>query len=415
MEKFNKIIKNVLIFFLIYLAVGWVFNGFQSEEDLASKEGTFEFIASKNEYNRTQKVTLELSNYTDQEILIPNECPGEPFDVYKYENGEWVQVSADPELNCERSQDLVIPAGEQTSIVYENWNHALFSDLGRFRIEFKTEIDGEEKTFTTQEFRVEAEGVLKKLMIGLFYRPIYNALIFIIAVIPGHSLGWGIILLTLLIRTLLLIPSQKAMRSQKKLQEIQPRIEKIKEKYKGDQQKVAMETMAIWKEANISPVSGCLPMLMQFPFLIALFYVVRGGLNPDSTHLLYTTYENFALTNIDVNFLGLLDLTQPNIYVLPIIIGGLQFTQMQLALARKGKKKGKKKGKGDEMAMATNMMSYVMPILIAVFTASLPAGVGIYWGTSTLYGIVQQLIVNKTPGKSDNESEPKVRVINNKD
>jgi YidC/Oxa1 family membrane protein insertase len=65
----------------------------------------------------------------------------------------------------------------------------------------------------------------------------------------------------------------------------------------------------------------------------------------------------------------------------------------------------------NEMAIANNMMTYVMPVMIAVFTASLPAGVGIYWGTSTTYGIIQQLFVNKGGKKKDTE-EPTVRVIN---
>jgi YidC/Oxa1 family membrane protein insertase len=149
-------------------------------------------------------------------------------------------------------------------------------------------------------------------------------------------------------------------------------------------------------------------MLLQFPFLIALFYVIKGGLNPDNAYLLYTQYGDLALQNINVNFFGLLDLTKKNIYVLPLVVGGLQFCQMHLAMSRKGKKKGKK---SDEMAMATNMMTYIMPIMIAVFTASLPSGVGIYWGTSTFYGIVQQLFVNKGPLKDP--KEPTVKVINN--
>ena len=93
-----------------------------------------------------------------------------------------------------------------------------------------------------------------------------------------------------------------------------------------------------------------------------------------------------------------------------MIVGGLQFFQMKLSLAKKPKSKDKKKS---DMAMATNSMAYIMPVMIAVFTASLPAGVGIYWGTSTLYGIIQQLFVNK--GKIEKNSETKVRVISPKE
>jgi len=221
---------------------------------------------------------------------------------------------------------------------------------------------------------------------------------------PNHDIGLAIILLTLIIRTILLIPSQKAMKAQKRMQDVQPRLEKIKEKYKGDQQKIAMETMALWKEAKVNPMGSCLPLLLQLPFLIGIFYVVQDSLNPDNTYLLYKTYENFALSDISHTFFGIIDLSKPNLYVLPIIIGGLQFIQMKLSM-------GDSSPKG-EMASASKIMIYLMPVMIAVFTASLPAGVGFYWGTSTLYGIIQQIFVNKgksTHKKDDNE--PTVKVI----
>jgi YidC/Oxa1 family membrane protein insertase len=150
-------------------------------------------------------------------------------------------------------------------------------------------------------------------------------------------------------------------------------------------------------------MGSCLPLLLQFPILIALFWVIKGGLNPDNTYLLYTQYDGFSFHNISSQFLGL-DLLKANLYVLPLIVGLLQFIQMKMAMMKVPKK--------NEMAIANNMMTYMMPIMIAVFTASLPAGVGLYWGTSTLYGLVQQYFVNKsrptTPGNND---DVKVRVI----
>jgi YidC/Oxa1 family membrane protein insertase len=228
--------------------------------------------------------------------------------------------------------------------------------------------------------------------------------------LPGNDLGLAILILTLILRTILLIPSQKAMRSQKKLQEVNPRIEKLKEKYKGDQQKIAAETMAIWKESKVNPLSSCMPILLQLPILIAVYQTVRNGLNPDNTYMLYTTYSNFSLKDINVNFLGILDLTKVNVYVLPLIIGGLQFAQMKLSMA-KTKKKTADNAPKNEMAMANNMMIYMMPVMIALFTASVPAGVALYWGISTLFGIGQQLVVNKEKPKENDDV--KVRVIEN--
>lgn len=415
MNNLNKILKNVLIFLAVFLVIQYLFSSCQDNEDeLLLNSGNVLFTTTDTEYSRRQTVTVKIENSTQEAITIPNECPAEPFDVLKYENNDWVSKTASPELNCENAQDTVLEPGEEVRVAYANWNHALFSEMGRFKIQFNTTINGEEETLTTNEFIVKKENIFKQLWVAVFYRPIYNGLIFLTSVMPAHDLGLAIILLTILIRTILLIPSQKSMKSQRRMQEIQPRLEKIKEKYKGDQQRIAAETMAIWKEAKVNPLGSCLPLLLQLPFLIALFYVIRGGLNPDNTYLLYTTYSDFSLLDINVNFLGILDLTKKNVYVLPLIIGGLQFIQMKLSLARKDKKDNKKEEKGkkkNEMAMATGTMTYIMPVLIAVFTASLPAGVGIYWGTSTLYGIVQQFFVNKGPLKDKKSDEPKVRVI----
>lgn len=407
MEALNRILKNTLLFLVVFLVINYLMQGCQDKEaELLKNSGNLLFTTTDNEYSRKQVVTVNLQNNTQDTIFIENECPNEPFSVFRKENNEWIPRNASPELNCSEAKDLILEPGQKTKIAYENWNNSLFSEMGIFKIEFTTEIDEEIQTFSTNEFLVVEEGIFRKLSIGLFYRPIYNGLIFLTSVTPGYNLGLAIIILTLIIRTLLLMPSHKAMKAQRRMQEIQPRIEKIKEKHKGDQQKIAAETMAIWKESKVNPFGSCLPLLLQFPFLIALFYVIKGGLNPDNAYLLYTQYGDFSLQNINVNFLGLLDLTKRNFYVLPLVIGGLQFFQMQLAMAKKPKKKGKQ---SNEMAMATNMMTYVMPVMIAVFTASLPAGVGIYWGTSTLYGIVQQVFVNKGP--LTDSKEPKVKVI----
>ncbi len=411
MEKFSKIAKQVLLFLVIFLIINYIFSFFQDDkEDLVTNGGNVLFTTTDTEYGRNKKVTVKIVNGTNETLTIPSECPEEPFTVLMKENNEWTQKTAAPELDCENAKDIKLPPGEKIQIPYDNWNYELFGQLGLFKIAFTTELDGEETTMETNEFLVVKEGIFSQLWSGVFYRPIYNGLIYLTSVLPGNSLGLAIIILTLIIRTLLLVPTQKAMQQQRKLQEIQPRLEKIKEKYKGDQQKIAMETMAIWKDAKVNPMGSCLPILLQFPFLIAIFYVVRDGLNPDYVHLLYTQYQNFSITDINHFFLWM-DLTKTNTYVLPLIIGALQFIQMKLSMhkAQKNRKKEGKEAPKNEMAMATNTMMYIMPVMIAVFTASLPAGVGIYWGTSTIYGIIQQVFVNK--GKSVDSQEPKVRVI----
>lgn len=416
MDK-KSLLKNIVLFVFIFLALNLLFKGCQPSEEQVStlSQGEIGFMTTSNTYTRTDTVTVEIQNNKKEALTLPAFCPEEPFDVFHYENAEWKKIESKPELDCSQTKEIVLEPTKSTKIAYDNWNHSLFSQMGRFKIEYTDSLG---KVFTTNEFTVEEEGTFSRLWNAILYRPTYNALLFFAYIAPGHNLGIAIILLTILIRTILLIPSQKAMKAQRRMQEVQPKLEEIKEKHKGDQQKIAAETMALWKEQKVNPMGSCLPLLLQFPVLIALFWVIKNGLNPDTTYMLYAPYANFTLSDISTSFLGL-NLLNPNLYILPVIVGILQFVQMKLSFMKKGKPQGKQK----DMAMANNMMTYIMPVMIAVFTASLPSGVGVYWGVSTIYGIVQQFFVNKDPSagsKTGSKKEPKnsdgvtVRVVENK-
>jgi len=382
--------------------MNFAFSLFKGKENIIDNNVTI--TTSKNEYALRKTVTVDIFNGTNQEIKFKDNCPTQPLRVYKKENNKWIEISATQEIKCPKVKEITIASGKSLSIPYNYWQYSLFKDLGRFRIDMETEIAGEKTTISSNEFIVTKNSLFWQSVITIFYNPIYNAFIYLISIMPGHNLGLAIILLTLIIRSILLIPSQKAMKSQQKMQEIQPKLDAIKEKYKGDQQRISMETMALWKEAKVNPAGSCLPMLMQLPFLIALFYAVRNVSNPDMSYYLYSALADFKLSEVNTLFLNILDLTKPEAYFLPLIIGGLQFIQMKLSMAKNGKKEVK-----NEFAKAQNMTMYFMPIMIAVFTASMPAGIGIYWGTSTLYGIVQQIFVNK----SSKKTQSSVKVISN--
>jgi YidC/Oxa1 family membrane protein insertase len=411
MNKFNKILINVIVFFGIFLVLNTILKSCQNEQpQIIDDKNPIVISSGKNEYSRLEKIKIEIKNNSSSLITIQNDCPGEPLNVYRYENSEFVQKKITPAIDCKNAKPIEIAQNEKKIITYDNWNFELFKEMGRYKVDTSLTIDGETKIFSSNEFVVVKEGVIKQLLYAIFYKPIYNLLVLLLTYFPGHDLGLAIIILTLIIRTILLIPNNKAMLSQRKLAELQPRIEKIKEKYKGDQQKISLETMALWKESKVNPFGSCLPLLMQFPILIALFYVIQGGLNPDNLHLLYSNYNGFDPNNIGTIFLGILDLTKPNIYILPLIVGGLQFLQLKLAQI---KKPIKKETKPSELEAANNMMQYIMPVMIAVFTASLPAGVGLYWGVSTTYGIIQQIFINKSKSTASS-MEPEVRVIEKK-
>ncbi|MBU1018441.1 MAG: YidC/Oxa1 family membrane protein insertase [Patescibacteria group bacterium] len=411
--------KNLLLFLLIFttfLLFSKSCNG-NTELTTSLNDSDIGLATPKIEYAYGKEVTLNIQNNLSEVVIIENKCPSPPLDIYRYENGEWLGLSATNKLDCANAQDIQIQPGEKNTLSYSKWTYSLFNELGRYQIRYELN----EKTYFSNEFTIREPSMLTTFWREAFYKPIHNALIFTISILPGHSLALAIIIITLLVRTILLIPSQHALRSQRRLQEIQPKIEAVKKKYANNQEKIAMETMKVWQENKVNPFGSCLPLLIQFPILIALFYTIKEGLNPDKIALLYDFQQDFSLSSINISFLGIFDLTKIEIYFFPIAVGMLQFTQMKLALQRKKTKKDKKNEKSpakkgqkqdlaSDMENANKMMIYFMPLMIAFFTASIPSGVGLYWGTSTIYGIVQQVIVNKETPKN----EPKVKVLDNK-
>lgn len=418
--------RQFLLFGIFFIAIMLIFRGCSGNStlDTTLTNNGLGIAVLNSEYKMDDLVTIQLQNNTKDPIQIQNDCPGEPLDVFRYENGEWNQLKISPKINCATTEPYIIQPGEDLKLNYNSYNHALFGNIGRYKISVTTKVNGKMQTVESNEFTVTKKGAWGYLWGTFFYQPIYNSLIYIISVIPGYNLWLAIIFLTVLLRLILFIPAQRGLESQRKLQELQPRIKKIQEKYKNDQQKSAQETFALYKEYKVNPFGSCLPLLIQLPILIALFYVIKTGLNPDNVYLLYAPLQNFDLSLINTNFFGILDLQQKEVFVLPLIVAALQFIQMKLSLGRTKKPEEKKKsnklekkgGKpaGQEMQMASKMMVYVLPIMLALFTASVPSGVGIYWGTSTIFGIAQQLYVNKKVGKKRRKKEPEVRVIEKK-
>ncbi len=417
MDK-KKFLHYGIIFLLVYITMNLFFN---PGSDSATPSGMdFDVKTINKEFALHDIVTVKIKNNSGLEATIINTCPAEPLGVLKKSGNEWVKMAHNAEITCEGATDLKIAPDQEINIRYDSWNNALFGELGTYKISANITVPQDpSKTavFESNEFEITPQGWFGIVWTAGFYQPIYNTLIFLTSIIPGHDLGWAILLLTIIIRTILLIPSQKAMKSQRKMQELQPKLNRIKEKYKDNQEMVAKETMALWQEHKVNPLGSCLPLLIQFPFLIAIFYVIQNGLNPNNGYLLYEPLKNFSIAGVNTNFLGILELTKINVFVLPLIVGGLQFFQMKLAMMRNKKKQDKhggddkeKKGKGNEMEMANMMMVYIMPVMIALFTASAPAGVGLYWSASTVYGILQQYVVNKQVDTED----VKVRVVSKK-
>lgn len=393
--NWKRIITTWVIVFGVFLLISNFVNKSKNPKELES--GDFAVSTTKTLYTIGQEVIIKLKNNTKEAVTLPLSCPKNPFRVLLLAAAEWKLKEAEAKIPCEGSNEITIaPAGKQT-ITYAFWNHRLFGEPGTYRVEIPLKVQNEEKILTSSEFSIQEPGIFRKTWNTILYRPLLNLLLFLSVTFPVKSLGLGIILLTILVRLVLLVPSQRALKAQKRLQDVQPKLEAIKKKYAGNQERIAKETMALWKQEKVNPFGSCLPLVIQFPVLIALFYVIRNGLNPDNAYLLYDALASVDFSKIDTHFIGLLELTKMNTIVLPLIIGILQYIQMKMAMAKKPAAPSGEKG--SEMQMANNMMVYFMPVMIALFTASVPAGVGLYWGISTVFGIGQQLYVNAASKK----------------
>jgi YidC/Oxa1 family membrane protein insertase len=243
---------------------------------------------------------------------------------------------------------------------------------------------------------------MKEFFYSFLYEPLFNLLIWLYDVIPGEDLGLAIIALTLIIKMILFWPALKGLRSQKALQDIQPKIEELKKKYADDKEELGKQIMAFYKENKVNPFSSCLPLLIQLPVLWALFRVFFGGLETDPTtdiivaeqlqYLYEPLRDTYSVTPINSTFLGWVDLAANKNIILAVLAGGIQFLQSRMLMSKR--QPVKSKGAKDEN-MAANInkqMMYMFPIITVVFGYQFPAGVTLYWLTSTLFTWVQQLI-----------------------
>ncbi|OGF26169.1 hypothetical protein A2331_01805 [Candidatus Falkowbacteria bacterium RIFOXYB2_FULL_34_18] len=232
-----------------------------------------------------------------------------------------------------------------------------------------------------------------------FYQPILNLLIFIYNIVPGHDLGIAIIILTIIIKLILWPLSRKALKSQKALQEIQPKIEEIKKKYKDKKEEMGKAMMQLYKDNKVNPFSSCLPLLIQFPFLIAVFRVFRDGFG-SHLDLLYPFITHPEA--IDYNFLGIIDLSLTHNIVLAGLAGLAQFWQTQMMMSKRPEVKTLGAKDEDMTAIMNKQMKIFMPIMTVMIGYQFSAGLALYWLVSTLFQALQQLYTFKKEEKIEN-------------
>lgn len=224
----------------------------------------------------------------------------------------------------------------------------------------------------------------------ILFRPLFNLLVFIYNIVPGGDFGLAIVLLTVLIRFAFVPLSIKALISQKELNRLQPKIKELQEKYKGDKQALGQATMALYKEYKINPFSGCLPLLIQLPILLALYKALGSGFKPETLKSLYPFVHNPGL--IKEMAFGFINLAK-NAPLMAVTAGVLQWIQSKQAVSFQA---SAVKGQPEPPAVkASRQMLYFFPIMVIIIAWNLPAGLVLYWVVATAFSIFEQLYINK--------------------
>jgi YidC/Oxa1 family membrane protein insertase len=239
----------------------------------------------------------------------------------------------------------------------------------------------------------------------ILYQPLFNFLIFLYNIIPGKDIGLAIIFLTIVVRLILWPFFGFAIKSQRALQLLQPKVEEIKKKYNNDKEKMAPALVALYGKEKINPTASCLPLLIQMPILIAVYQVFRKGLASNGFELLYSFINNPG--HIETMAFNLVDLAVPS-WPLAVLAAIAQFWQTWMMMKRVApikKELTNKDNQIDPSAMAQQMsrqMTYLMPLVTIWIGTKLPGGLALYWLVMTLVSALQQLVlIKKTPVKSE--------------
>lgn len=213
-----------------------------------------------------------------------------------------------------------------------------------------------------------------------FIRPIAGAILWVLGVLHttlGIEYGWVLVLFGVLMRVVVWPLNGKAMRAQMKNMAVQPMMQEIREKYKDDPQAQQREMVRLYKEEGFNPVAGCLPMLIPMPILITLFFVFQN-----------------TIVFRGAQFLWLPDLSLPDpYYILPLFLVTSMFALQWVSA----------KMSGMEQNTQLKVMMYVMPLMMGILFFNLPAGLNLYYATTNIASLPQQILIAKERKKAQAE------------
>ncbi len=231
----------------------------------------------------------------------------------------------------------------------------------------------------------------------LVYNPLYNGLVFLADLLPFLDAGLIIVIFTIIVKIILSPLSKKAARTQAMMKLIEPDLKSIKEKYKNDKQAQAVETMRLYKEKGVNPFSSIILLFIQIPILFALYKIFySNGLSAVNADILYSFVH--VPPAVNPYFLGFIDITTKSVW-LAIVAAVSQYFQISFSAPNIPEKTS---GGGFQENFARSMhiqMKYVLPIIILFVSYQVAGALALYWVTSNLFMIFQELYIRKQLAK----------------
>ncbi len=251
-------------------------------------------------------------------------------------------------------------------------------------------------------------------------QPIFNILVTIYALLPGHNFGIAIILFTILVRLLMWPLIKKQLHNAKAMRALQPELKRVKKAAKGDKQKESAMVMELYKERGVNPFSSIGLIIIQLPVIIALYSCISRIVKDPTviTTFSYPFVQNLAgvkelaanIGSFDNTLGGIIDLSRPalkdGVIYFPALVlvaasAVAQFFQGKQLMPQDGDGKklrdilkeagsGKQADQGEMAAATSKFTMFMIPAFVFIFTISLPAALPLYWLTTSLVALIQQ-------------------------
>ena len=229
----------------------------------------------------------------------------------------------------------------------------------------------------------------------VIYDPIYNGLVFLVDIVPGHDIGIAVIVMTIFVRILLFPLSRRAIKAQMDMKRLAPEIEEVKKRYKDKPEEQGKAIFALYREQGVHPFAGFFVILVQIPILLGLYWVFAlGGFPQIDANILYSFVP--VPEQIQMAFLGLIDMAAKHNILLAALVVLSQFTLSRLSMGPRDATTPIEATFSSDMARSFDIqMRYVFPLIFGAVSYFVVAAAPLYWLTSNIFMIGQEFATGR--------------------